>query len=61
LALWRLVDNLHQSDGSFIGLIAGGALYANGPFMAQLQSCGYGGVLVLKKENHEPFQEALAL
>jgi len=57
----RLVQNLHQRYGGFIDVIVGDALYANGPFMTLLQDCGYGGVLVLKKENNEPFQEALAL
>src|SRR5208283_4089547 len=57
----RLVQNLHQRYGGFIDLIVGDALYANGPFMTLLQDCGYDGVLVLKKENNEPFQEALAL
>lgn len=57
----RLVQLLHQSYGSFIDVIVGDALYANGPFMTLLQDCGYDGVLVLKKENNEPFKEALAL
>lgn len=57
----RLVQNLHRSYGGFIDLIVGDALYANGPFMTLLQDCGYDGVLVLKKEDNEPFREALAL
>jgi len=57
----RLVGNLHHNYGGFIDLIVGDALYANGPFMTLLQNCGYSGVLVLKKEDNEPLQEALAL
>jgi len=60
-AAHRLLDKLHQTWGSFIDAIIGDALYANGPFMTHLDRCGYGGFLVLKKENHEPFKEALAL
>ena len=37
------------------------ALYANGPVMTQLDGYGYGGFIVLKKENNEPLKEALAL
>jgi hypothetical protein len=60
-AAHRLLDHLHQSYGSFIDAIVVDALYANGPWMTQLDRYGYGGVIVLKKENHEPFKEALAL
>ena len=37
------------------------ALYANGQVMTQLDQHGYGGFLVLKKDNNEPLKEALAL
>jgi hypothetical protein len=37
------------------------ALYANGPVMTQLDQHGYGGFVVLKKDNNEPLKEALAL
>jgi hypothetical protein len=60
-AAHRLLDVLHQTWGSFIDAIVCDALYANGPFMTHLDRCGYGGLIVLKKENHEPFKEALAL
>jgi len=57
----RLLDRLHQTWGGFIDAIVGDALYANGPFFTQLRHCGYGGFVVLKKENQEPFREALEL
>jgi hypothetical protein len=60
-AAHRLLESLHQTWGSFIDAIIVDALYANGPFMTHLDRCGYGGFIVLKKENHEPFKEALAL
>ena len=57
----RLIDSLHQTHGSFIDVFVLDALYANGPVMTQLDRHGYGGLIVLKKENNEPFKEALAL
>jgi hypothetical protein len=57
----RLIDRLQQTYGSFIDAFVLDALYANGPLMTQLDRYGYGGFIVLKKENHEPFKEALAL
>jgi len=57
----RLLDALHQTWGGWIDAIVVDALYANGPFMAQLDSYGYGGFITLKKENQQPFKEALAL
>ena len=57
----RLVEKLHQRYGSLIDVIVGDALYSNGPFMTLLQNCHYDGILVLKKEHNEPFQEALAV
>ena len=47
----RLLASLHQTYGGFIDAIVGDALYANGPWMTQLDSYGYGGFLVLKQEN----------
>ncbi len=60
-AAHRLIEALHQTWGSFIDAIVCDALYANGPWMTHLDRCGYGGFIVLKKDNHEPFKEALAL
>lgn len=60
-AAHRLLDSLHQTYGSFLDAIVVDALYANGRWMSQLDAYGYGGFIVLKKENNEPFQEALAL
>jgi hypothetical protein len=60
-AAHRLLESLHHTWGSFIDAIIGDALYANGPWMSHLDRCGYGGLIILKKENHEPFKEALAL
>jgi SEC-C motif/Transposase DDE domain len=57
----RLIDFLYETYGGFIDAIVGDALYANGPVMTQLQGYGYGGFFVLKKENNEPFKEALKL
>lgn len=60
-AAHRLLHRLHQTYGSFLDVIVADALYANGPWMTQLHACGYGGCIVLKNENNEPFKEALAL
>lgn len=60
-AAHRLLDSLHQSYGSFIDAVVVDALYANGPWMTQLDAYGYGGFIVLKKEHNQPLQEALAL
>ncbi len=57
----RLIDSLHDTYGGFIDAFVLDALYANGPVMTQLDHYGYGGFLVLKKENDEPFKEALTL
>ncbi len=57
----RLLDFLYQTYGSFIDAVVVDALYANGPWMTQLDAYGYGGFIVLKKENNEPFKEALTL
>ena len=57
----RLIDSLHDTYGGFIDAFVLDALYANGPVMTQLEHCGYGGFLVLKKENNEPLKEALTL
>jgi len=60
-AAYRLIDSLHATYGSFIDAFVLDALYANGPLMTQLDDYGYGGFIVLKKENNEPLKEALAL
>jgi Transposase DDE domain len=60
-AAHRLLDRLHQAYGSFIDAIVADALYANGPWMTRLDSCGYGGFIVLQNESHEPLKEAIAL
>jgi hypothetical protein len=52
---------LHDTYGGFIDAFVLDALYANGPVMTQLDGYGYGGFIVLKKDNNEPLQEALAL
>ena len=57
----RLIDSLHDTYGGFLDAFVLDALYANGPVMTQLTNYGYGGFLVLKKERHEPFKEALSL
>jgi hypothetical protein len=57
----RLIDSLHDTYGGFLDAFVLDALYANGPVMTQLTDYGYGGFLVLKKENNEPFKEALTL
>jgi hypothetical protein len=57
----RLLDCLHQTYAGFIDAIVVDALYANGPWMTQLDAYGYGGFIVLQKENNEPLKEALAL
>lgn len=60
-AAHRLLDYLYQTYGRFIEAIVVDALYANGPWMSRLDAYGYGGFLVLKKEDNEPLQEALLL
>lgn len=57
----RLIDSLHAAYGAFIDAFVLDALYANGPLMTQLDQHGYGGFIVLKKDNNEPLKEALAL
>ncbi len=60
-AAHRLLNFLHKTYGSFIDAMIVDALYANGPWMSRLDDYGYGGFIVLKKENNEPLKEALAL
>jgi hypothetical protein len=57
----RLIDALHDTYGGFIDALVLDALYANGPVMTQLDNYGYGGFLVLKKEQNEPLKDALTL
>ena len=60
-AAHRLVDRLHNTFGTFIDAFVLDALYANGPVMTKLDRYGYGGFIVLKKNDNEPLKEALAL
>jgi len=60
-AAQRLIDKLHQTYGTFIDAFVFDALYANGPVMTKLDGYGYGGFIVLKKEDNEPLKEALDL
>jgi hypothetical protein len=60
-AAYRLIDSVHDTYGTFIDAFVLDALYANGPLMTKLDGYGYGGFIVLKKENNEPLKEALAL
>lgn len=56
----RLIHSLHDTYGTLIDAFVFDALYANGPVMMHLDQYGYGGFLVLKKDNNEPLKEALA-
>ena len=60
-AAHRLIHRLHQTYGTFIDALVLDALYANGPLMTKLDECGYGGFIVLKRNDQEPLKEALAL
>lgn len=60
-AAQRLIRRLKATYGGFIDALVLGALYANGPVMTTLAQCGYGGFIVLKKEDNEPLKEALSL
>ena len=60
-AAHRLIDRLHNTYGTFIDALVLDALYANGPVMTKLDAYGYGGFIVLKKNNNEPLKDALAL
>jgi len=60
-AAHRLIDRLHDIYGTFIDALVLDALYANGPVMTKLDDYGYGGFIVLKKNDNEPLKEALAL
>jgi hypothetical protein len=55
----RLVQRLRTTYGGWLDVIVGDALYANGPFLSIAKQCGYGAIVVLKKEGNEPLQEAL--
>lgn len=60
-AAHRLIDRLHEIYRSFLDAFVFDALYANGPVMTQLDQYGYGGFMVLKKDDNQPLEEALAL
>ena len=60
-AAHRLIDRLHKTYATFIDALVLDALYANGPVMTKLDNCGYGGFIVLKKDDNEPLKDALDL
>lgn len=60
-AAHRLLERLHATYGTFIDAVVLDALYANGPVMTRLDEYGYGGFIVLKKNDNEPLKEAQAL
>ena len=55
----RLVQRLRTTYGGWLDVFVGDALYANGPFLSLAKQCGYGAIVVLKKEDNEPLREAL--
>jgi len=57
----RLLDCLHETYGKFIDAFILDGLYPNGPLLTRVEKLNYGAFIVLKKENHEPLKEALAL
>jgi hypothetical protein len=60
-AAHRLIDRLHDNYSTFIDAFVFDALYANGPVMTKLHEYGYGGFIVIKKDDNEPLKEARAL
>jgi hypothetical protein len=60
-AALRLLDFLHATYGSLLDLFVLDGLYPNGPVMTRLDQYGYSALIVLKKPDHEPLKEALAL
>jgi hypothetical protein len=46
---------------SWIDVVVGDALYANGPFLNCAQQLGLGAVIVARKESDEPLKEALQI
>jgi len=60
-AAHRLIDRLHDTYATFINAFVLDALFANGPVMTKLDQYGYGGFIVLKKNDNEPLKEALSL
>ena len=60
-AAYRLIDRLHATYGTFIDALVLDALYANGPLMTKLDTYGYGGFIVVKRNDNEPLKEALSL
>lgn len=60
-ATLRLVPRLRSTYGRWIDALLGDALYACGPFWTVAENNGFGTVVVLKNEKHEPLKEALAL
>ena len=60
-AALRLLDNLHDTYGSFIDAFIFDGLYPNGPVLTRLDKHGYGAFIVLRKNDNQPLKEALAL
>jgi hypothetical protein len=56
----RLVKRVKQTFG-WIDVVVADALYANGSFLATLDSLGLGAVIIARKETDEPLREALNL
>ena len=57
----RLVRRLRETYGRWLDVIVADGLYANGPFLTELDKLGFGAVIVAKKEGDEPLKEALNL
>jgi hypothetical protein len=57
-AATRLLKRVHETFG-WIDVVVTDALYANGPFLATVESLGMGAVVVARKETDEPLREAL--
>lgn len=57
----RLLARMRSTYGRWIDAVVVDALYANGPFLTLAKQCGMGVVVVLKKDNNEPLQEALSI
>jgi hypothetical protein len=60
-AALRLIDRIHETYGTFIDTFLFDSLYPNGPLLTKLTGYGHNALIVVKKEDNEPFKEALAL
>lgn len=54
--LWRV-----KRTYSWVDVVVGDALYANGPFLSLVRDLRMGAVIIARKETDEPLREALAL